>query len=935
MIKKRSTNLRKYLYMAIIAEISSLIILVLLSAYFLRMQRLSQDSYKNAVQLRYDSFLLADQLRHSSDDLTRMVRSYVATGDTRFEDYFWDILAIREGKKARPINYERVYWDFMTIKNPVKPFSNGLKVPLETLMNQAGFTKKEFQLLADAKAKSDKLIALERVAMHAMKGEFQDGKGEFTVRGEPDPEMAMRIVFGEAYHDAKRSIMKPINDFFKTIDQRTLKNVASAISKVNFNQKAMVILFCLLIINGFLLFLTLKTHQKIEIRERKTSEDKLKEAQKISQLGNWELDLKTNELFWSDEIYRIFEIDQSDFGASYEAFLAAVHPEDRDFVNLKYTASVEEKKPYMIDHRLLLKDGRVKYVHEQGETFYDGQGNGLRTVGIVQDITVQKQMKEALKTTQMHYTEFINASSDPVSYLKVPPGLQTNLPAEKQIQMLYHSVFVDANKANWQSFGLQHKEELIGKTYIELIKDQAFDQAFSDFINNGYRLEDYEITHKSSAGKIYYGLENWFGVVESDTLTHIWTISKNITERKKAEKEKMTLERQLRRAQKMEAIGSLSSGIAHDFNNILLPIIGYAEMLAEDIPDESPLQEMVMNIYDGGKRARELVKQLLTLSRETEQEIKPVKFQMVVNEICKLIKSFIPSTIEITQNINKNCGFILADPTQLHQITMNLVTNAFHAMEDSGGKLEITLDEVELSDEDLRGANINPGKYVCLRVCDTGKGIHPKDVERIFDPYFTTKMPGKGTGLGLSIVHSLVRSYKGEIIVYSEPGKGTVFRVFLPLLESVESPDITIESIENLKGNERILVVDDDPKVLTFDKKMLERLGYKVTTINNSQNALETFRKSPYQFDVVITDMTMPKLTGDLLAQRLMEVRPDIPVILCTGFSEKMSEEKAKKVGLKGFIMKPIIRREIAKAIRRALDDTEKTCHNQESRLNH
>ncbi len=542
---------------------------------------------------------------------------------------------------------------------------------------------------------------------------------------------------------------------------------------------------------------------------------------------------------------------------------------------------------------------------------------------LCKDITAKKQMADALKTAQVHYTEFINSSSDLVSYLKVPPGLTTDLPVREQVKMLYQSVFVDANKANWQTFGLKSKDQLVGRTFIELVKNQAYDQAFSDFIANSYKLVDYEISHKPEAREAYYGLENWFGVVENGTLTFIWTISKNITERKKAEKEKTTLEIQLRRAQKMEAIGTLSSGIAHDFNNMLSPIMGYAELLAEDIPDDSPLQEMVGNIYDGGKRARDLVKQLLTLSRETEeQELKPVKVHLIINEVCRLIKSSIPSTIEIRQHLNKACAMILADPTQLHQIAMNLMTNAFHAMEDSGGTLDVNLEEVDLLDEDIKTRNIKPGRYVCLSICDTGKGIHRRDMERIFDPYFTTKTVGKGTGLGLSIVHSLVRSYKGDIAVYSEPGKGTVFRVFLPVIDSAENRDLSTDAMEIPKGNERILAVDDEPSILEMEKKMLERLGYKVTTRNSSLDALETFKKDPDQYDVVITDMTMPKMTGDLLAQSLMQIRPNIPVILCTGYSEKMSEEKASGAGLKGFVMKPIIRREIARTIRKALGET-------------
>jgi signal transduction histidine kinase/ActR/RegA family two-component response regulator len=775
----------KYVYAAIWIEIVCLIVFAALSIYFLNSQRIAFDHYNDTQNLRYNSYLLADQLRHSSDDLTRMVRTYVATGDKRFEDYFRTILDIREGRKPRPLNSERAYWDFLTLKNPEGASPEGKPVSLVALMQKAGFTEEEMALLNEAKTRSDKLVSLEEKAFHAMKGEFTDGRGGFTVKGEPDQKQALSIVFGEEYHRAKMNIMKPINDFFRIIDQRTMKNVQAAMEKAGMYRTAMAVFFCLMILDGMFLYFSVGLHRRLELAARsgsekkyRESEAKLIEAQKIARLGNWENNFLTNTLTWSDEIYRIFEIDPAEFGASYEAFLEMVHPDDRDTLNKAYMDSVEKKTKYAVDHRLLMKDGRIKFVHEQGRTYYDEKGKPVRSIGVVQDITDQWQM----------------------------------------------------------------------------------------------------------------------------------------------ENEKKKLETQLRRSQKMEAIGTLAGGIAHDFNNILFPIIGYAEMLYEDLPQDSPHRIMVNHIYNGGIRAKELVKQLLAFSRETEQELKPLKVHLVVNETCALLKASLPSTIETKLSLDKNCGMVMADPTQMHQITMNLITNAFHAMEDTGGRLAIELKELDLSEEDLKDPSMKPGRYACLSISDTGKGIHPIHMERIFDPYFTTKEQGKGTGLGLSIVHSIVKIYKGDIRVYSELGKGTVFRVFLPVIESVENMESILEPLEQLKGTERILIVDDEPEILQTEKKMLERLGYHVTEKANSQDALDTFRKDPGRFDIVISDMTMPRMTGDTLARKILEIKPGIPIIICSGFSNRMNEEKAREMGLRGFIMKPIIKREVARAIRKALD---------------
>ncbi|MBW1763615.1 MAG: response regulator, partial [Deltaproteobacteria bacterium] len=293
------------------------------------------------------------------------------------------------------------------------------------------------------------------------------------------------------------------------------------------------------------------------------------------------------------------------------------------------------------------------------------------------------------------------------------------------------------------------------------------------------------------------------------------------------------------------------------------------------------------------------------------------------NEALKLIRSSLPTSIEISQKITKDCGLVMADPTQIHQIVMNICTNAYHAMEGKEGRIEVNLNEVELTVDDLTGLDMESGPYLCLKVSDTGQGMDQSVKDRIFDPYFSTKETGKGTGLGLAVVHGIVKSYGGDIRVYSEPGKGTVFHVYLPVIKgsSVLSEIVRDEPLQC--GHECVLLVDDEEQIASMEKAILERLGYQVTSHTSSIEALETFKEQPDKYDLVITDMTMPNMTGDKLAGEMIKIRPDIPIILCSGFSEIMSEEKAKSLGVKGFLMKPIVSKDLSSVIRKVLDNKE------------
>jgi nitrogen-specific signal transduction histidine kinase len=384
--------------------------------------------------------------------------------------------------------------------------------------------------------------------------------------------------------------------------------------------------------------------------------------------------------------------------------------------------------------------------------------------------------------------------------------------------------------------------------------------------------------------------------------------------------EEVKLETKLRQAQKMEAIGTLAGGIAHDFNNILSLIMGYTELAMHNVSEGSRVRDNMDKVFKASERARDLVKQILAFSRHTEQEQKPVQIHLIAKESLKLLRPSFPTTIEIRQNITST-GTVMADPTQIHQVIMNLCTNAYHAMSDKGGILEVSLTDVELdSDYTAKHLDTHPGPYLKLTVSDTGHGMKKKVLNRIFDPYYTTKEKTGGTGMGLAVVHGIVKSHGGVITVYSEPGKGSTFNVFLPRTESAEGVVEPEEIIPLPIGKERILFVDDEPFIVDIGKGMLEHLGYTVVTRTSPIEALEAFKAMPDKFDLVITDMTMPKMTGDELAKELMKIRSDIPIILCTGFSELINEEKAKAMGIRAFVMKPVVQRELANAVRKALD---------------
>jgi len=397
-------------------------------------------------------------------------------------------------------------------------------------------------------------------------------------------------------------------------------------------------------------------------------------------------------------------------------------------------------------------------------------------------------------------------------------------------------------------------------------------------------------------------------------------LKKEIEIRKRHEKEKTQLEGQLVQLQKMETIGTLAGGIAHDFNNILTPILGYTEMALEELSDESTLRYDIEQINSAAVRGKDLVQQILTFSRQVDFDKKPLRMDRVVTEVLKLMRSSFPSNIEIIQELDKECGTVLADSTQMHQIVMNLCTNAYHAMMNTGGTLTVVLDKQKVGTKQPSGlAKIQKGTYIRLTITDTGHGMDKRTIERIFEPFFTKKEVGSGSGLGLSVVHGIVSNYQGTIVVDSEPGDGSSFTIYLPQhSETFEEEKDAPQELK--KGRGSILFVDDEKEITFMGKRMLESLGYTVEIKSDSEEALKVFKKDPDRFDLLVTDQAMPKLMGTELIGEIKQIRPELKTIIITGYQESIPANTIKQFGIADVISKPLILSEFSVLIGKVLN---------------
>ncbi|MDH5560690.1 MAG: PAS domain S-box protein [Deltaproteobacteria bacterium] len=761
-----------------------------------------------------------------------------------------------------------------------------------------------------------------------------------------------------------------------------------------------------------------------ELVEKRTAElirsdQSLANAQEIAKVGSWHLDMKKDILTWSDETYRIFGFQIGET-VSNDIFFGFVHPDDRDKVNQAFQNSLRDKTTYEITHRILLKNGSIKYVNERCRTFFDEDGKPLYSLGAVQDITQSYLAEKKLKKQQelfhsifyhipvmisiydpqlnlvnvnKHFEEIIGWTNEEIKTInlmeKCYPDAEYRKMAEEYMQSAtiewreFKIATKDGGKIDsiWSNIKLsddtrvgigiditeRKKVEASTKAQARLLeliylhsidnlvlldKDYNFIQVSksyakacqmdsSEFIGrNHFEIYPSDLKDEFDKAKmeksIYrrtarpftfpdhpeWGVTYWdLGLVpimdhDGEIEYFIFTL-RDVTEKKKAEETLRQKQAQLIQSQKMEAIGVLAGGIAHDFNNILFSLIGYLNLALDEEPP-SPIDDYLNESLVASKRAKDLVSQILSFSRHQKAKLRVIRLNNVIKEIIRMMRSTLPSSIQIKHLLDDDCGMVKADPIQIHQVILNICTNAEFAMRKDGGTLMIKLTREKISLEFAKRFGLEKGDFVKLSISDTGQGIDPSIVGKIFDPFFTTKSVNEGTGLGLSVVHGIIQNHHGAISVSSEPGVGTTFDVYLPLAEPIENHKEEL-SAGTHHGKERILIVDDEEAIIKLLTISLEKLGYIITAKTNSLEALEVFKTKSSEFDLVIMDQTMPDMTGDKLASKFIEISPNIPIILMTGFSHILSEKKVQEIGIKKLIKKPFETDMLAEAIRAVL----------------
>ena len=579
--------------------------------------------------------------------------------------------------------------------------------------------------------------------------------------------------------------------------------------------------------------------------------------------------------------------------------------EDQDIYYLQRKQLFETDEPQDWDMRMVKKDGTVFWAHLKSTVALDAEENPVCRI-VVSDITKSKRADMLLRESEQNFRTLADSGR----------ALIWTSGTDKLCNYF--------NRV-WLEFTGRKLEQEMGNGWAEGVHPDDLQSCLDIYVGAFDRREKFSMEYRMLR---YDGEYRWIiddGCPRYDSrgefigyIGHCLDIS----ERKHDEEENAKLEAQLRHAQKMESIGFLAGGIAHDLNNILFPISGLSEMLLDDIPSGNPEHKSIEQIYKSAQRGSDLVKQILAFSRQSKPQKLPIKIQSILKEVLRLVRSTIPMNIEITSHIKPDCGMVSADPTQVHQIAMNLITNAYHAVERNGGTIDIELKETGPPDVTSEySIRLLAGGYACIIVSDTGTGIDKTLMDKIFDPYFTTKELGKGTGLGLSVVYGIVKEHGGDIQVYSEVGKGTAFHVYLPLLLDANDSKSAVVTREYPTGRERILLVDDEEPIARMEQIMLERLGYQVTARTSSLDALAAFKANPGHFDLVISDKGMPLMTGEQLSRELILIKPGIPIIICTGFSDENDVNRAMSMGIKGFLMKPVATGDLATMVRKVLDD--------------
>jgi len=787
-------------------EASLLTLLIVVSGYLFNQQYGNQKNLKKAGEVRHKSYLLADQLRQSSDDLTRLVRTYAATGENQFENYFWEILDIRNGSKPRPNHYERVYWDFMTATPPSPPYKYGEAISLESLMRNAGFTEEEFELLRLSHQNSDQLVSLERKAMHAMKGKYQDEKGEFSITRDPNPQMAINILFGEEYHEAKKQIMEPINQFYEAIDRRTSEYVTQASRDAGYYFFLLVSVFALLIFIGFLLLGTIYFYQNVVTSKFHGHIDDLAREIEVRKRSEHQLSITTSQL--------------------------------------------ENEKERLAVTLHSIGDGVIST---------DTKGNIVLFNKVSEQLTGWTQQEAVGKPVQEIFDIIDGRTGKPMEN-----------PASKVLD-------------TGQMMTMTNPTVLISR-------DETH-----------YSIED-------SGAPIYDKMGNLAGVV---------LVFRDVTDELRTRSE-------LQKSHKLESVGVLAGGIAHDFNNILTAIICNMELAQLDMDQSCTAHSLIGQSIKASLGAKDLTSQLLTFAKGGD----PVRAFAPIGKIISDSANFVlrGSPVICYFNIPEKLWLAAVDIGQISQVVQNIIINARHAMPD-GGVIEVGCENylnhnkiVQLQDE----------KYVKITIADNGDGIPDEYLDKIFDPYFTTKDQGeiRGSGLGLSICHSIIRKHDGHIEVESEAGKGTTFTIYLPATgDRTERLRASTTHPIEAEQTATIMVMDDDEMILAIAKRILDQLGHKIIPVINGHQAIDTYneyRQNKQAVDLIILDLTIPGgMGGADTAHEILKINPEAKIVVASGYFNDPVMARYKEYGFTASISKPFQLEELNKLINEVIQSPE------------
>ncbi|HSD43341.1 MAG TPA: PAS domain S-box protein [Burkholderiales bacterium] len=647
-----------------------------------------------------------------------------------------------------------------------------------------------------------------------------------------------------------------------------------------------------------------------DIETRKRDEEALRSRQKMIDLAQqaaqaaafeWRIGAGAGQNRWSADLEAMLGLARGSYDGTFETWKTLVHAEDWPLVQVAIERATQSGD-VATEYRVVRGDGTMRWLQAKGRVFFDAEGRPVRMVGFMLDVTDRRQAEAELQRQRALLDELFESAPEAVVLLDVEGRV------------------IRINREFAAVFGYA-AEEALGRPIFDLIvPEDELERARALYAvyMSGSRIAIECERRRKDGTRIQVSMLATPILLGGDVIA-LYAIYRDITERKLAEAEQARLQARLRQAEKMEAVGRLAGGIAHDFNNLLGGILGYAEMVVAEAGEGTPVQRYAHNVLSGANRARDLVDQILTYSRSQRAKRAPVEIDRVVGETLDLVRGSLAAGIVLDLTLSSAPLVVVGDPTQLHQVVMNLCTNALHAMGDSG-TLRVALEPVDVATERvLAQGTLAPGRFVRLTMADTGSGMDATTLARIFEPFFTTKEVGRGTGLGLSLVYGIVTDSGGALHVTSEPGRGSTFEIYLPRTEAAAIPATAADAVVPRGNGERVLLVDDEEPLMVMTAEVLAQLGYEAIPFSDGRAALEAFEKTPEGFEVVVTDEVMPALTGTELARRVRRLRPDLPVVLVSGYSGPILTQQALGAGVSGLLKKPVQSRELAAALARAL----------------